>query len=273
MPEPAQPVVEKGVGHAEGDGEPVAPTPCPAAADIAPDGDRMRVSLRGELDLSGQLLRGDLHEALRRSASGVDLDLTALTFCDCSGLNILLNLRLRALGQGKTVVVRGSSPAVERLLDVTGTWDLFVPPGPDDGGTAPTARHDANPREETRQDLRTEVRQLRHAMRTRPTIDLARGMLMVSFGLSAEAAWKALVKTSQNTNTKVHRLARDLVGTIEGGRLPEAVQKQLAIAVTEAAPRARPAGTAWDSAPGRGSLRTALQFGYRAVESRACRPH
>lgn len=256
MPEPAQPVVEEGVGHAEGDGEPTAPLPCPAATEIAPDGDRMRVSLRGELDLSGQLLRGDLHEALRRSASGVDLDLTALTFCDCSGLNILLDLRLRALGQGKTVVVRGSSPAFERLLDLTGTWDLFVPPGPDDEGTAPTARHDANPRaasprEETGQDLRTEVRQLRRAMRTRPTIDLARGMLMVSFGLSAEAAWKALVKTSQNTNTKVHSLARDLVGTIGGDRLPEAVQKQLAIAVTEAAPRARPSarpGTALPAA-------------------------
>ncbi|WP_079038300.1 STAS domain-containing protein [Streptomyces sp. NBRC 110028] len=140
MPEPAQPVVAKCVGHAESDGGPAVLPPCPAATDIAPDGDRMRVSLRGELDLTGQLLRGDLHEALRRSASGVDLDLTALTFCDCSGLNILLDLRQRALGQGKTVVIRGSGPAVERLLDVTATWELFIPPGPDDEGTAPTAR-------------------------------------------------------------------------------------------------------------------------------------
>ncbi|QLH24936.1 ANTAR domain-containing protein [Streptomyces sp. Rer75] len=234
MPEPAQPVAEKGVGHAESDGEPTVVMPCPAASDVAPDGDRMRVSLRGELDLGGQLLQGDLHEALRRSGSGIDLDLTALRFCDCSGLNILLDLRRRALGQGKTVMIRGSSPAVERLLDETGTRDLLAHPGSAGKGAAPTARHDANPREETGQDLCTEVLQLRRAMQTRPTIDLARGMLMASFGLTPEAAWNVLVKTSQNTNTKLHRLARDLVGTMQGGTLPEAVQKQLTAAVADA---------------------------------------
>lgn len=223
MPEPAQPaqsLIRKDAGHAESDGEPAVLTPCMAAIEVAPDGDRMRVSVRGELDLGGQLLRRDLHAVLRRSGSGIDLDLTALEFCDCSGLNILLNLRRRALSQGRTVTIRGTSPAVERLLDLTGTAHLFAHPGPDDEDTAPTARRDAKPPEETEQDLRTEAAQLRRAMETRPTIDLARGMLMASFGLTPEAAWNVLVKTSQNTNTKVHRLARDLVSTIQGVELP-----------------------------------------------------
>ncbi|WP_246097681.1 ANTAR domain-containing protein [Streptomyces botrytidirepellens] len=224
----------EGAWRAEGDGEPAVLMPCLVAVDVVPDGRRMRVSVRGELDYGGQLLRRDLDEALRRSGSGIDLDLTALEFCDCSGLNVLLGLRQRALGQGKTVTIRGSSPAVERLLDVTDTRDLFAHPGLDDKATAPTARHDAGPRRETEQELRTEVTQLRRAMRTRPTIDLARGMLMVSFGLSPEAAWNVLVNTSQNTNTKVHLLARDLVSTIHGGKLPEAVQKQLAAEVAKA---------------------------------------
>ncbi|MGR3933753.1 ANTAR domain-containing protein [Streptomyces sp. BRA346] len=234
MPEPAQPLFVEGAGRAEGDGESAVLMPCLVAVDVVPDGRRMRVKVRGELDYGGQPLRRDLDEALHRSDSGIDLDLTALEFCDCSGLNVLLGLRQRALGQGKTVAIRGSSPAVERLLDVTGTRDLFAQPGPDDQATAPTDPRDARPQRETEQDLRTEVIQLRRAIRTRPTIDLARGMLVVSFGLSPEAAWNVLVNTSQNTNTKVHRLARDLIGTIHGGRLPEAVQKQLAAEVAKA---------------------------------------
>lgn len=243
MPEPAQPLGVEGAGRAEGDGEPAVLVPCLVAVDVVPDGHRMRVSVRGELDFGGQLLRRDLDEALRRSDSGIDLDLTALEFCDCSGLNILLGLRQRALGQGKTVAIRGSSPAVERLLDVTGARDLFAHPGPDDeatGATASTARHDVRPGQETEQGLRAEVTQLRRAMVTRPTIDLARGILMASFGLSPEAAWNVLVSTSQNTNTKVHRLARYLVSTIHGGGLPEAVQEQLEAAVAEANPAPAP---------------------------------
>lgn len=71
-------------------------------------------------------------------------------------------------------------------------------------------------------------------MQTRPTIDLARGILMASFGLSPEAAWSVLVRTSQNTNTKLHDLAQDLVSTVHGTELPEQVQQQLAAAVASA---------------------------------------
>jgi hypothetical protein len=89
---------------------------------------------------------------------------------------------------------------------------------------------------EGEQNLHTEVTQLRRAMQTRPTIDQACGMLMATFGLSPQAAWSVLVATSQNTNTKLHRLASDLVGTAQGGPLPKAIREQLAavVAKTEA---------------------------------------
>ncbi|MBT2676182.1 ANTAR domain-containing protein [Streptomyces sp. ISL-14] len=80
-------------------------------------------------------------------------------------------------------------------------------------------------------DLRIEVAQLRRAMQTRPTIDLARGILMASFSLSSEEAWMVLVAASQNTNTKLHSLAGDLVTAVKGDALPEAVQEQLSSAV------------------------------------------
>ncbi len=238
----------EGAVSAASDSVPTAVPPCMATMDVAPDGDRMTVTLWGELDLGSRRLLPDLYDILTLSGSGIDLRLDAIGFCDCSGLNMLLDLRMRALDQGKTVALRSSGLAVERLLGLTGTGELFTGSGPVSGETTPPAARVASPREETvppaapdtapregaDQDLRTEVAQLRRAMQTRPTIDLARGILMASFGLSPEAAWSVLVRTSQNTNTKLHHLARDLVSTVHGTTLPEEVQQQLAAAVESA---------------------------------------
>ncbi|MFC6063718.1 ANTAR domain-containing protein [Streptomyces ochraceiscleroticus] len=195
----------------------------------------MTAAIRGELDLdAGQWLRSYLHQALSLSASGVDLDLHGVEFCDCSGLNLLLILRQRALEQGKTVTLRSSSPMVERLLDLTSTKNLFTPPNPDDKHMTSSAAHDPAPSKDTDQDPHVLVAQLRRAMQTRPTIDLARGMLMASFSLSPEAAWDVLVTASQNTNTKLYRLAGELVNSVHGTTLPPAVQEQLTAAVAKA---------------------------------------
>jgi anti-anti-sigma factor len=197
-----------------------------ATMDVIPDGDRLSVTMWGELDLGSRRLLPELYDMLTLSGSGIDLRLDAVGFCDCSGLKALLDLRARAVDQGKTVTVRSCGVAVERLLDLTGTRELFADTAPRESA-APAAE----PPQEDDQDLRAEVAQLRRAMQTRPTIDLARGILMASFGLSPEAAWSVLVRTSQNTNTKLHQLAQDLVGTVRGTTLPEQVQQQLAAAV------------------------------------------
>ncbi len=194
-----------------------------------PDDARVSVTLSGEFCLDdSQNLRHSLTHALTRSAQGIDLDLGGTTFADCSALNVLLAVRRQAVQDGKTVTVTTASPVVERLLTVTDTYDLFLPEHDDDGL------------------LQVELVQLRRAMRTRPDIDLARGILMASFGLNPDEAWEALVTASQNTNTKLHRLARDVVATVvQGASLPGQVQRQLTMAVarvrnTEAEPPGRP---------------------------------
>ncbi|MFC9681588.1 ANTAR domain-containing protein [Streptomyces sp. NPDC056948] len=213
-----------------GDNAPAAIPPCMATMDVAPDGDRMTVTLWGELDLGSRRLLPDLYDILTLSGSGIDLRLDAVGFCDCSGLNVLLDLRMRALDLDKTVAVRSGGRSVERVLDLTGTRELLTNPVP------PPARV-VSRQADADQDLRAEVAQLRRAMQTRPTIDLARGILMASFGLSPEAAWSVLVRTSQNTNTKLRRLAEELVGAAHGTTLPEQVQRQLAAAVASASTR------------------------------------
>ncbi|MFB1047557.1 ANTAR domain-containing protein [Streptomyces chrestomyceticus] len=262
MPEAPHPLHE---GDAQRDGS--GGTPATSGPDHSPahgvdvflDGGRTGVALRGELDLSTcRLIEPGLHEALRRAERHLDLHLDAVPFCDFAGLNMLLRLRLRALVHNKTVTIASSSPAVERLLELTDARKLFTAPADElRQATCP----DAAPPAGAAEVLSAEVAQLRRAMQTRPAIDLARGILMATFSLTPEAAWAALVATSQNTNTKLHRLAEDLVNSVHGPVLSENVRGHLGAAVAKAkqapsAPGAEPARTnkvppQWRTASGR----------------------
>ncbi|WP_159088262.1 anti-sigma factor antagonist [Streptomyces sp. 303MFCol5.2] len=249
---------------------------------VRPDGDRVVVAVRGELDLdSAEQLAHTLRAALGAAVGGVDLELDGVDFCDCSALNVLIGLHEQSLEQGKTVALRTVGPAVERLLTLTGTRMLFDAAGPHasgprargstgagDGaregapgrGDAQAAEPDERAPDERApderapderapderapderapddgalvEDLRIEVVQLRRAMQTRPVIDLARGILMASFGLGVEESWRVLVLASQNTNTKLYHLALDLVAAVRGEPPADAVQEQVAAAVAK----------------------------------------
>ncbi|MET9904798.1 ANTAR domain-containing protein [Streptomyces sp. NPDC006446] len=208
--------------------------------DAPPQDGRVTVAVRGELDLGAtQALEAALSQAVESSVHGVDLDLSDTGFCDCSALNVLIAARRRALDGHKTLVVLSASSAVRRLLTVTGTLSLFAPE--DQEPTAvrrpaqpaidgrPPGQHALNHDEP---ELRSEVVQLRRAMRTRPVIDQARGILMASFGLSAEDAWSVLVHVSQHTNTKLHRVAEEVVTTLQDGAPSEAIRQHVATAVS-----------------------------------------
>lgn len=244
--------------------------PCLATIRSVAAGDRMNITCRGELDIGARRLGPELSAVLDRSATGVDLDLDGIGFCDCGGLNVLLSLRRDALDQGKTVTVRACSPSVGRLLDLTGARELFTAEGPGgsegsgDSGDAkgpaistdseqpesPDSTDTSAPDNGSRpvnvdQELRLEVAQLRRAMRTRPAIDVARGIVMASFGLSSDDAWTVLVHASQNTNTKLHHLAQDLMDAVHGEPVRDEVRQQMAAAVArvrEAPPGAGPEG-------------------------------
>ncbi|MEV0095878.1 ANTAR domain-containing protein [Streptomyces sp. NPDC050738] len=178
-------------------------------------GDRMHVVVIGELDIeTDHSLHRTLNTALRQSRTGIDLDLGQVGFCDCSGLNTLLRIRQLALKQGKTVTVSTTSTAMTRLLGLTHTLPLFT-----------------SPEDSIDQELRTEVVQLRRAMQTRPVIDMARGLLIASFNLTPEDAWSVLVEVSQRTNTKLHHLAQNLLGTVNGEQLPDPARQEINEAV------------------------------------------
>ncbi|MCX5129920.1 STAS domain-containing protein [Streptomyces sp. NBC_00193] len=54
------------------------------------------------------------------------LDLSAITFMDSSGLNLLLTLRNRAEAEQGTLELCGLPDQALRLLDITGARDLFT---------------------------------------------------------------------------------------------------------------------------------------------------
>ncbi|MFG3293203.1 ANTAR domain-containing protein [Streptomyces sp. NPDC048179] len=212
-----------------GSARPLRSTTTTLLTEVGPAGDRVTVVVSGDYRLDdSRRLQHALHDALARSTQRVDLDLGGLAFADGSALNALLAMRARAIAAGKTITVTIVSPAVERLLTFTDTYALFSAVA---GG--PQGLPTAEPQGEGTDDglLQAEVVQLRRAMRTRPDVDLARGILMATFGLSADAAWEVLVTVSQNTNTKLHRLATDLVATVQGEPLPDPVRRHLTTAV------------------------------------------
>ncbi|MHB9863813.1 ANTAR domain-containing protein [Streptomyces sp. YIM S03343] len=213
----------------DGDGAFRAGAVAPPSVTARSDGDRVLVAVRGELCLDDcDMLERTLRTALAGSAGAVDLDLGALDCWDCSALNVLLTMRRQALAAGKTLTVISAGTAAERLMALTDTQALFTPAGT----SGPSA--EPEPVSEPTEDgsgLRAELVQLRRAMQTRPEIDLARGILMASFRLSTDEAWDVLVMASQNTNTKLHRLATNVVGAIDGTPLPDPVQRHLTTAV------------------------------------------
>ena len=62
-----------------------------------------------------------------------------------------------------------------------------------------------------RADLVTENENLRRRLESQPVIEQAKGILMVCHGVSADDAFEMLSRWSQDTNTKVHQIARSIV--------------------------------------------------------------
>ncbi|MEU1850640.1 STAS domain-containing protein [Streptomyces sp. NPDC019990] len=174
MPEPAYAArshTRKGAAPAAADDPPTAVPPCMATMAIAPDDYRTTVTLEGDLDLGSRRLLPGLRDALTLSGSGVDLHLDTVGFCDCSGISTLLDLRTHALGQGKTVTIRSSGRAVERLLGLTGTRELFTDVVDADAHTAEgrpggDGEHDLHSGEH---DVHPGIVQPRRAEHARPT--------------------------------------------------------------------------------------------------------
>jgi anti-anti-sigma factor len=97
-------------------------------ASIAAAGDRTTVKAAGEVDFgTSPLLAEVLAAALRTGAARVDVQFSQVTFCDCSGLNVLLDAHAQAADAGVALGLSGSlAPVVDRVLSLTRLKPVLV---------------------------------------------------------------------------------------------------------------------------------------------------
>jgi anti-sigma B factor antagonist len=77
--------------------------------------------LTGELDVAtAQGLREELLSLLRPGSSQLVIDLSGVSFCDASGLAVLINIAHRAELLGGFLRLAAVSPQVARVLNITG---------------------------------------------------------------------------------------------------------------------------------------------------------
>jgi anti-anti-sigma factor len=85
----------------------------------------VRLAVHGELDLGTSPV---LEEAVAKAtgAARVELDLSAMSFMDSSGLAVLIGARRRAEDAGHQLAIAGVNDHVRRLLDLTGTTEFIL---------------------------------------------------------------------------------------------------------------------------------------------------
>lgn len=89
--------------------------------------DTVCVAVTGEIDLSTTMfLEQTLTDALATDARAVTVDLSATTFCDCTGITTLVTARRRAQAADVYYTVTKPQRLVRRVLDVLDLYDLLT---------------------------------------------------------------------------------------------------------------------------------------------------
>lgn len=179
----------------------------PALPDGGPDG--VRLAWGGDLDIaSAPVLAAALVVLAELGARRVVVDLCDVTFMDCAGLGVLLEADVR-LPDG--LHVRGPSAPVRRLLGLAGLAERFAT-SPESGPAT-------------------------SVLETGAAIDQCRGLVMGSFGCTADQASKMMLSTALRHNVQLQVLASLLVAVASsdlGGLGPDsarAVQRVMGLRV------------------------------------------
>ena len=92
------------------------------------DGGRLRLSASGELDLAtSPILLAQLQENAGDDVRHLELDLSAVSFIDSTGLGILVRAhnRITQLDGGQPLTIIGARPQARKVLEITGLTKVF----------------------------------------------------------------------------------------------------------------------------------------------------
>ncbi|HTX81591.1 MAG TPA: STAS domain-containing protein, partial [Streptosporangiaceae bacterium] len=90
-------------------------------------GDHTVVSVAGEIDLyTAPRLQSELTAALSRNPARLIVDMSAVEFCDSTGINVLLAAHRQARERGGELQLAGPGSATRKVLQVTGLEAVFT---------------------------------------------------------------------------------------------------------------------------------------------------
>ena len=168
--------------------------------------DRSVVRIVGEIDLdTAPRLRRVLERAAPDPGGDLLVDLSGVTFMDCSGLAPLLEAKNRLKSR---LTLTGVPQRVLELLRLTGLQAVFgvideiAPLSPE----APLELL----------ELEEQAAGRRATASGRSRIDQAKGLVMATRGCDAETAWQMLFQASREQDIQVHDLADALVRAAAG---------------------------------------------------------
>ncbi|QIB47808.1 STAS domain-containing protein [Streptomyces aureoverticillatus] len=88
---------------------------------------RALITLAGEIDLETvPLIRTTLGRCLHDGVRTIDVDLTSVTFCDCSGLNAFTQAFLRTAAAGGTLRLHYPPPVLAWMVELAGCGFLLM---------------------------------------------------------------------------------------------------------------------------------------------------
>ena len=90
-------------------------------------GDHTVISVAGEIDLyTAPRLQSQLTTALSSSPARLVVDMSAVDFCDSTGINVLLRAHRQARERGGELQLAGPGSATRKVLQVTGLESVFT---------------------------------------------------------------------------------------------------------------------------------------------------
>jgi anti-sigma B factor antagonist len=92
---------------------------------IYSDGHLVVAALDGELDLATRPGLAGRLDPLAEAGRHLILDLSALSFCDCTGLDLFLHWQRQAAAAGGALHVVAATPRIRQLMALTGTSRLL----------------------------------------------------------------------------------------------------------------------------------------------------
>lgn len=88
---------------------------------------KTKIALQGRFDFnSHREFRDAVDRAINEGASEIQVDLAGVDYLDSSALGMLLVLRDKAKGTGKTVVLANARGAVRQVIDIANFGKLFT---------------------------------------------------------------------------------------------------------------------------------------------------